>query len=357
MGVNRYGSRFFLLAMAFFGHLYVFWNISSKATLYRTRCEILTAFLGTLGISIIMLKIRLPSHYLFRWLFLGISLWFAFFYVAFFCALAAHLLHALRMISHRIKFPLILLLTTVIFVYGLVNAYVFNVRQFDIPVKGLKSELRIAHLSDLHLGSIYQRGFVERICQKVEELAPDFVVITGDLFDGNIAFEYEMIKPFDKLKCPVYFVMGNHDMLYEDEAHDVLRQSKIIYLNDNTTQFRGLINILGIDYTEGATRRAIRKLKTLNTTQGLPNLLLYHSPSISLGTLAENKIAVQLAGHTHGGQVYPMQLAQLLNYDYLSGVYREGETSIYVSPGIGTTGMPMRIGTEPVIAVIHLTPS
>ena len=94
--------------------------------------------------------------------------------------------------------------------YGIINALFVTVKTVNIPMQGLKNPLRIVQLSDIHVGTIHNSGFLTRIVDKTNALAPDLVLITGDLFDGIGPVNRQTIEPLTKLMAKTYFVIGNH---------------------------------------------------------------------------------------------------------------------------------------------------
>ena len=107
-------------------------------------------------------------------------------------------------------------------------------------------------MTDLHLGGAYGKESVNRYVKMIINLNEkiDFVVITGDLVDGNIKVTKEMLEPFYLIKCPIYYVTGNHEELtWKDEFFDLIENnSNLIHLPNNLITFENRINLIGIDY-------------------------------------------------------------------------------------------------------------
>ncbi len=245
--------------------------------------------------------------------------------------------------------------------YGVWNAYHPRVRSLTVQIKNLPPAWRgrkIVQLSDVHLGNILRAGFASRLVAMINAENPDLVAITGDLFDGADGKLEELVAPLNVLRAPlgVYFVTGNHETyLGVERAYAALRTTPVRVLSDEAVVIDGL-QVIGVSYPERGHSKdfaqAIAKLRGLD--HALPSILLYHSPT----HIAEAKAAgvgLQLSGHAHHGQVFPIQFISRLVYGrYYHGLHVEGDYAIYTSCGAGAWGPTMRTGNHPEIAVIQL---
>lgn len=261
---------------------------------------------------------------------------------------------------------LVVSLTLSVSVYGILNAYNTRVSMLEIPVKGLKKETEILHLTDIHIGHFRGPKFLTRIVRKANNLDPDIVVITGDLFDGRIRLKQEVLSPLEELRAPVYFVDGNHDgytgvekvkELVRNAGIEVL-ENRLVDLDD--IQLVGLNHMLPDSTTTGMhaalSKNTIKNtLPELNIDKVKPSVLLHHSPD-GIEYANDAGIDVYLAGHTHGGQLFPVNFINDLIFKYNKGLHSYKGTSIFVSYGAGTFGPPMRVGTRSEIALIKLVP-
>ncbi len=247
--------------------------------------------------------------------------------------------------------------------YGVWNAYHPRTKEISIKIKDLPAEWRgrkIVQLTDIHLGQILGRSFLEGIVAQANAYKPDVVFVTGDLFDGADGQLDEMIRPLDSLQAPlgIYFVTGNHETyLGVDRAYAALRTTKAKILNDEMMMIDGL-QIIGIAYpTRGFSKdigQAIHKLAGFNPQR--PSVLLYHNPS-GVDQARAAGISLQLSGHTHKGQLFPVQIISRMIYGkYYNGLHSEGDYTIYTTSGAGTWGPTMRTGNHPEITVIRLEP-
>jgi len=240
--------------------------------------------------------------------------------------------------------------------YGLKNAQKINIDNVNIKIHNLNKNTKIAHLTDIHLGAIYQASFVQKIVDILQLQNPDCVVITGDLVDGNMDITYEMLSPFDKLNIPIFYVTGNHESYAGlDKVLKVLDQTKIIHLSNKQFEFSG-INFIGIDYNPDK-KHIFNVLSTFTIPHNSTNILLYHVPNVKAAALEKYGIDLFLGGHTHGGQYPPMQLVSYLINEYLVGLYtpqKQGKCHVYVSSGVGTGGPPIRLFSNCSIGILNL---
>lgn len=244
----------------------------------------------------------------------------------------------------------ILGLAVVVSVYAIIHASRIYTVNISVITKGIKKHLRLVQLSDVHLGTIRNHGYLKKILSKIQEINPDIVVITGDLFDGTAPLHPKMVDQFNTLSMPIYFVTGNHE-LYEhyDQVLPILNSTKIRVLRNEAITCKGL-QIIGVDYGHGSEYLE-SVLRTIDIEP--PSVLLYHVP-VQLSVLEKYKINLHLAGHTHNGQLFPFGILTRLFYSNIHGLKSSKKSAQYVSAGTGTWGPPMRLGTKSEITVIDL---
>ena len=245
--------------------------------------------------------------------------------------------------------------------YGIWNAYHPRVVNLTVRIKNLPAAWqgkKLVQISDVHLGQILGARFFERIIAQVNAQAPDMVVITGDLFDGTNGPLEELVAPLNSLHATlgIYFVTGNHETyLGVERAYAALRTTPARILADERVAIDGL-QVIGISYPErGQSLHLGEKIAHLpGFDPTVPSVLLYHSPT----HIAEAKAAginLQLAGHVHRGQLFPLQpITRLIYGKYYYGLHTEGDYTLYATCGTGTWGPTMRTGNHPEIVVIQL---
>lgn len=245
--------------------------------------------------------------------------------------------------------------------YGVWNAYHPRTTEISVSIKNLPSEWRgksIVQLSDVHLGHILGPTFLKGIVEMVNARNPEIVLITGDLFDGSDGRLDELVRPLNDIRAPlgIYYVTGNHETyLGVARAYEALKTTRVRILEDEMTLIYGL-QLIGISYPQRGVGKnlaeAISKLPGFDSEK--PSILLYHNPDKAEQAIAAG-VNLMLAGHTHKGQIFPIQfISRLIYKKYYNGLHVEGDTTIYTSSGAGTWGPTMRTGNHPEIAVIRL---
>ena len=268
--------------------------------------------------------------------------------------------------------------------YGaLFTRYQLDVREVDVPVKGLPSEFegyRIVQISDIHTGSYGGNPrFLTKLVEKINSLKPDVVLFTGDIVNRHSAELQPFMEALSELRAPygVWSVMGNHDYgeysswpseadRLADVAHLKEMQSRMgwqMLNNEHTMLRRGndSIALIGVENigdppftTYGDLRRAY---PTLNDS--VTKILMSHNPAHWVDSIAgkpEANIALTLAGHTHAMQIRLFgRSPAALRYHTWGGLYPDSlGRYLYVNIGIGEVGFPSRIGATPEITVITL---
>ncbi len=210
------------------------------------------------------------------------------------------------------------------------------------------SGLTLVQLSDVHIGPTIGKRFLEMVVDKVNQLRPDAVVITGDLVDGPVPMLFEHVRPLGRLRSRygTFFVTGNHEF-YSGAGPWVaaLRRLGIRVLQNEATSLAEGLDLIGLDdwsvYRADAKGHGDRLLRTLVPDR--ERIVLAHQPR-AIEEVARLDAGLQLAGHTHGGQLFPFAAAVALTTPYVAGLYRhDPRTQIYVSRGTGYWGPPMRL--------------
>jgi Predicted phosphohydrolases len=249
----------------------------------------------------------------------------------------------------------ILIVTTalLISVYATFNTTKLKIEHINIPLNGLKKDIRAVQISDVHLGPIRKFRFIRKMVNKILDLNPEIVFITGDLFDGSSKLPDDILKDFNKIKVPIIFIMGNHDFYQGlNEVSNFMSTTPINILNNQTLDFKGL-QVIGVPFSWD--REYLEKtLKNIDYDQNKPTLLLYHLPS-EFKAAKDAGIDLQLSGHTHAGQFFPFNHVVKRMFPYIRGLYENQGSFLYVSQGTGTLLPPMRLGSRCEITLINLT--
>jgi hypothetical protein len=242
--------------------------------------------------------------------------------------------------------------------YGiLVRRRWFVVHRVEVPIEGLDASLdgyRIVQLSDLHIGALTPEAWGKRWVRAANRLEPDLAVVTGDMVTSGTAFHSAM-----RAKDGTAVSMGNHDYFGGDgePLMTLLREGGVRVMRNEGIVLRDALYLAAIDDTWTSRQDLGSALE--NRPEGMPTVLLSHDPD-EFRAAARQGVDLVLSGHTHGGQVaLPFFLARYVNLSKLShhhhlGLYRRGKSSLYVHPGLGTTGPPIRLGVAPAIVQITL---
>lgn len=235
-----------------------------------------------------------------------------------------------------------------------------KINKQDIKIKDLKKPLKIAQISDLHVGSAVKREYVENIVKEINAQKVDIVALTGDLIDFDTHAITHDLEPLAHLesKYGTFFVLGNHEYFHNPySALEYLDSIGIYILDNKNATIDNLINLAGINDRVGERFNTLipdAKKTFAGIDESLPTITLAHQPKM-IERLEAYKPDLVLSGHTHGGQIFPFGLFVLLDQPYLTGLYQHNEhTQIYVSEGAGYWGPPIRFLTQSEINILTL---
>jgi len=242
---------------------------------------------------------------------------------------------------------IILGITLILSFISIINASTIAVKHINVP---LGANVTIAQISDLHVGTIRNSAYLKEIAYLINKEDPDIVMITGDLVDASAPLHKSMFSPFNQLRAPVYFVTGNHET-YEgvDKVYALFEGTKITPLKNQAVKWDG-IQVVGIEFSTDKTYLK-QQLSKMNITQ--PSVLMYHPP-MSMEDAKAAGINLQLSGHTHNGQIFPFNFIVQLVFNKIRGLYDLDDFYLYISPGTGTWGPYMRLGSRNEITIIKL---
>ena len=251
---------------------------------------------------------------------------------------------------------------------AIVNRTNFQIREIDLPVPGLHPDLeglRIGQLSDLHVSPWLSVQELGRVVDMLNELKPHLTVVTGDLITQVGDPLDDTIRELSRLRADAGILgcLGNHEMYARCQnytANNALPFG-IGFLRNEARLLRwgkGVLNVAGVDYQRSQSFRPYLLGAEKLVVPGVSNLLLSHNPDVFPVAVRKGYDAV-LSGHTHGGQVTIEIVNQTLNFarfatPYVAGLYRLEGRSCYVTAGIGTITVPVRIGALPEITLARL---
>ncbi len=247
---------------------------------------------------------------------------------------------------------------------GFINACAFRVNELNvrIPKKTAMNSLQIVAVSDIHLGTIVGRQRFCKIVNQINSLHPDLILLVGDVVDEDLApvIRENLGDALQHLrsKFGVYAITGNHEYIGGVEsAVKYLEAHGVTVLRDSVVKVNNSLYLVGRE-DRSSRQFAGRQRKDLSelmrqVNPDLPVILLDHQP-FKLNEAAENGFDLQLSGHTHHGQLWPLNFITAKVYEKSWGYLKKGSTHIYVSCGVGTWGPPVRLGNRPEIMKIVL---
>lgn len=257
----------------------------------------------------------------------------------------------------NVGFALICLFS--IFYYGNINYKKKKRVELNIAInKPLKKNIKIVAISDLHLGYTINIKELNEWIQLINQEKADILLIPGDIIDNNVnpLYFYQLAPYFNKFHAPlgIYACLGNHEYISGiDSSIKFLEKTNVHLLRDSYVDIEGVFYLIGRDDKTNSRRKALKEI-IKNIDSSHPIILLDHQP-YGLEESQKNGIDIQLSGHTHRGQVWPISWITDKLYEVSHGYKKKGNTNIYVSSGIGIWGGKFRIGTQSEYVVINLS--
>ncbi|NOR87802.1 MAG: hypothetical protein GQ527_09350 [Bacteroidales bacterium] len=254
---------------------------------------------------------------------------------------------------------------TAIFIVGYINAFTPKIKKLDIHISKSSASLKdlnIVAVSDIHLGTMVNKNKTKRLIEAINNLKPDVVLIGGDIIDDNlnVVKYFKLLEQFKNIQSTygVYSCLGNHE--YISKSHkdlEFFEKNGIHMLKDTTIKIADQFYIIGRDDIQGESfnRKARASLEELtkDIDFNLPVFLLDHQP-FKLDLTAEYAVDLQFSGHTHNGQIWPLNYITGLLFEEDWGYLKKKNTHFYISSGYGTAVMPIRVGNHSEIVQIKL---
>lgn len=264
-----------------------------------------------------------------------------------------------------ITFLSAIFVVSVIVITGFVNANSPKINTVEIKLKKNSTDLKILNIvfvSDIHMGTIIRNSRLLKMVGDINKLEPDIVLLGGDIVDEDLApvIEQNLGDTLSKIKSKygTYAITGNHEYIGGvEEACVYLKQHNVDVLRDEVILIDNSFYLAGReDYSStrfiDTSRKSIASILK-NSNRKYPVILMDHQP-VGLGEAENNKIDLQLSGHTHNGQLWPIHIIPGLTFELAYGYKKKGDANFYVSSGYGTWGPPVRVGNRPEIVNIKL---
>ncbi|SDG33466.1 metallophosphoesterase [Desulfosporosinus hippei] len=251
--------------------------------------------------------------------------------------------------------------------YGAWNARHPQINHYDLTITkqaGALKKLHVVMVSDIHLGTIIQNDRLTKLVDKVNDLKPDLILMAGDVFDEDIESKnkQQVADNFRRLSSTYgsFAVLGNHEYIggNANEAIKYLNEAGVKVLRDSSEEVGGSFTLVGRDDLSGSRFNGTKRESLATLMQGinpsLPIILMDHQPS-HLEEPVEQKVDLQVSGHTHNGQLFPIQFITQKVFEQDWGYLHKADFQLIVSSGYGTWGPPIRIGNTPEIVDITIT--
>ncbi|EMS8418285.1 metallophosphoesterase [Campylobacter coli] len=365
---------FSFIVLLIFGlaNVYIYKRLIKKITLFKYFYKIFSFIFIVLFLAQAVFLIFRRDEYLSDTWYEILAMFYAPTYCLFFMTLGLDFIRLILMLmgkTHkkyslalRSVFDLTIISLAVVLIYTSINnaIRVPEIQSTDIYLAKLDRDLKIAMLTDIHLGKNLHKDFLDRLIVEVNLQKPDMVVIVGDLVDTNPKELQNYISRLNDLKSTygTFYALGNHEYYHGvDEVLNLLKEytNMKILLNQNLDL--GFINIAGLGDLAGLSKGLyapdLARVKVdLNTSKA--SILLAHQPKTAL-LYNLSDFDLILSGHTHGGQIFPFMFLVKLHQGFIRGLYDLGEnTKLFVSSGAGFWGPSLRVFAPNEIAILNL---
>ncbi|TKJ42373.1 metallophosphoesterase [candidate division LCP-89 bacterium B3_LCP] len=360
-------------------HLLFYLRFNSAFTLDDLSRLILIAFLATMLAAPILVQIsdrsghiltaRILAYIGFSWM----ALLLLFLWLSLEIDIYRLVLYALDRFFHidvsrltlksRLVFMIPMTLALFITCYGFFEARLLLIERLTIRSPKIPTSagtIKIAQVSDVHLGLTQGKTRLKRIASILKEEKPDIIVSTGDLVDGSLHSISELTDVLKEIN-PIYgkfAVTGNHEFYAGlENALRFTEEAGFLMLRGESFKIPGVMIIAGVDDPTGRQMKPGRtpesKTLSVNNPDSLFVLLLKHQPVADNLTIPFD---LQLSGHTHKGQIFPFNLLTSLFFIANSGYHELADGAhLYVSRGTGSWGPPIRFLAPPEVTIIEVT--
>ena len=259
-----------------------------------------------------------------------------------------------------ISLTLILFLSVAVVIAGVINFNTIRISEYriDVPAKSSKlNHLRIAFVADFHLKEKANVDFVEKFVKRISTIEPDLMLFGGDIIEGDRddgkLIVFEKLLSEIRTKYGVFGVLGNHEHYAGQDKGGFFDKTGITILCDTIEVIDGSFNLGGRNDSHITSRKTINDLMK-SVTDSLPMILVDHRPT-ELDQVSRTSVDVQLSGHTHDGQLFPINLITRGVYPLSWGYLKIRNTNFFVTSGIQLWGPPVRTTGKSEIMVINIT--
>jgi len=269
------------------------------------------------------------------------------------------------LLFRKCSFIITIVLSSLLIIGGFINAVIPVIKEYDITINKQAGEiktLRIAAVSDIHLGSIIRKRSIIKMSAMLKDMNPDIVLLLGDIVDGEIGpvLRGDLLQYFTCPKCNdgLFAITGNHEFIGgAGKTIPYIESKGIRVLKDEVVTIEGGIQLVGrIDRDSFRFYKKERLplgelMKQVDTTK--PVILLDHQP-FNLGESVKYGVDLELSGHTHNGQMWPLNYVTAKIYELSYGYLKKGNSHFIVSSGYGLWGPRVRSGSRSEVLLINI---
>jgi predicted MPP superfamily phosphohydrolase len=259
----------------------------------------------------------------------------------------------------NIGLPVIILCSLVVVAAGIINFNTIRRTEYQVTIPAGSSDmshLKIAFASDFHLEENTPVRFVERFVKEIETINPDLMLFGGDIVEGDR--EDERMEHFEKLlgsitaRFGVFGVLGNHEYYARQDKGSFFVRAGIDILRDSAVFIDGSFILAGRNDSHTTTRKSVEEIMRI-IPDSLPVILVDHRPT-EIDQISKTSANIVLSGHTHNGQLFPVNFITRSVYELSYGYMKKGDAHFFVSSGIRLWGFPVRTAGKSEIMVINV---
>jgi predicted MPP superfamily phosphohydrolase len=246
----------------------------------------------------------------------------------------------------KLRLAVVLAIPAAVMTYGLANFAHLRAQRYVIEVPRRSAQVEqftIVYAADIHLGKITAARFMDRFAAKVNAEKPDIVLIGGDVLEGHrgdedagaFAAQFKRIKS----RFGIYAAPGNHEG-YGGNRDAFFNEAGIRLLRDAVERVDNAFLLAGRNEGRTRSRKSVAELLG-DTPDDLPVILMEHRPTSPDG-FTQSRVDIKLSGHTHEGQLFPLNIVPEREFELSWGYLKKGRTHFFVTSGIQLWGPPVR---------------
>ncbi len=295
------------------------------------------------------------------------SFWIALFFYLFLLFLCYDLFRLIlpHNPTEKVVIAIILFALTIV-IYGAINFLNFKVKTINIAVNkksvNNKKSYRIVVASDLHISPLINNFHINKLVNTINQLNPNIIIFGGDMLSEelDLIIKYSIGNRLSEMKSTygTYAVLGNHEYITNlNKAMKYIEDLNIKIIRDNSIMIDSNITLIGRDDNDiqRFSGRMRKNLVELLPQQLTPvSIVVDHQP-VAIDESVKNNIDIHFSGHTHDGQLWPLNYIPPLVYHNNVGYKKVNNTNVIISSGFGLWGPPVRVGTSSEIILINLT--